>query len=66
MKKPAESKPLIACLVSQVLKDHHPKLGLLQRVVSVLLYGNGVSKQVLTQLVVIFISATMHHRYSIV
>lgn len=44
VKKPAESKPLIACLASQILKDHHP--GLLQRTVSVLLYGNGVNKQV--------------------
>ena len=45
MKRPG-SKPLLACIASQLLKDNHPKLGLMQRSLSVLLYGNGVNKHV--------------------
>ena len=39
-------KALICFAISMVLKWRVPKLGLAQRVVSVLLYGNGASKQV--------------------
>ena len=46
VKKPDECRPLMACVVSQVLKDRHPKLGLVQRAVSILLYGNGSPKKV--------------------
>ena len=49
VKKPAISKPFISCLASQLVKDRHPKLGLMQRAVSVMLYGNGSSKQVRIQ-----------------
>ena len=42
----SQSKPFIASLACQLLKDNHPKLGLMQRAVSVLLYGNGTSKHV--------------------
>lgn len=41
-----QSKPFISSLACQLLKDNHPKLGLMQRAVSVLLYGNGTSKHV--------------------
>ena len=37
---------MIACVASQVLKDGHPKLGLVQRAISILLYGNGSPKKV--------------------
>lgn len=46
VKKPRESKPFIASLACQLVKDGHPQLGLLQRAVSVLLYANGTSKNV--------------------
>lgn len=39
-------KALICFAISMVIKWRAPKLGLVQRVVSVLLYGNGASKQV--------------------
>jgi len=42
---PKKSKPLICMLASQILKSRHPQLGLVQRVVSVLLYGNSTAKQ---------------------
>ena len=41
-----ESQPFISSLACQLIKDHHPKLELMQRAVSVLLYGNGTSKHV--------------------
>ena len=41
-----KSQPFISSLACQLIKDHHPKLGLMQRAVSVLLYGNGTSKHV--------------------
>ena len=45
VKRSIHSKPFIACLASQLLKDGHPKLGLMQRAVAIFLYGNGSSKQ---------------------
>ncbi len=46
MKSAAKSRPVIACIASQLVKDGHPKLGLAQRAISIFLYGNGASKQV--------------------
>ena len=46
VKNPRDSKPFIASLACQLIKDGHPQLGLLQRAVSVLLYANGTSKSV--------------------
>ena len=43
---PTKKKPLLCLLASQLLKQRHPKLGLVQRAMSVLLYGNGTNKQV--------------------
>lgn len=44
--KPSQHVPLICLIVSQLLKARHKKMGLVQRAVSVMLYGNGASKQV--------------------
>ena len=46
VKKPATSKPFISCMASQLLKDGHPKLGLMQRGVSAMLHKNRSCKQV--------------------
>lgn len=46
VRNPVNSKPFIASIACQLLKDSHPKLGLMQRAVSVMLYGNGTSKNV--------------------
>ncbi len=43
---PSKKKPLICFLVSQILKQRYPKLGLVQRAISIALYGNGTNKQV--------------------
>lgn len=40
-----ESKPFLCFLASMLLKKRLPKMGLVQRAVSLLLYGNGTSKQ---------------------
>lgn len=45
---PTKKKPLLCMLASQLLKQRHPQLGLVQRAMSVLLYGNGTNKQVRT------------------
>ena len=41
-----EKKPLLCFLASQLLKAHNQHMGLVQRAVSIMLYGNGTSKQV--------------------
>ena len=46
VKKTSESSAFMASLACQILKDQHPKLGLMQRAVSVMLYSYGTSKQV--------------------
>ena len=46
VKQPAKKKPLLCCLASQLLKSRHQRLGLVQRAVSVMMYGNGTAKQV--------------------
>jgi len=43
---PSKKKPLLCFLASQLLKQRYQKLGLVQRAVSVLMYGNGTNKQV--------------------
>lgn len=45
---PSEKKPLLCLLASQLLKQRYPKLCLVQRAISALLYGNGTNKQVIT------------------
>ena len=44
----AQWKPLICLIVSQLVKSRHQRLGLVQSAVSMMLYGNGSSKQVIT------------------
>ena len=43
---PKVGKPLLCFFVSLILKHRSPKLCLVQRAISVLLYGNGSSKEV--------------------
>ena len=42
----AHHKPLLCTIASQLLKCKYPKMGLVQRAISVMLYGNSVAKQV--------------------
>ena len=44
--QPSDRKPLLCFIASQILKARHQRLCLVQRAVSVMLYGNGASKQV--------------------
>ena len=44
--RPTEQRPLLCLVASQLLKSRHQRLGLVQQVVSIMLYGNGSSKQV--------------------
>lgn len=46
LKRPDEHKPLICFLASAILKERSPRVCLVQRVISVLLYGNGTNKEV--------------------
>ena len=39
-------KPLLCLVVSMILKSRHQRMGLVQKVVSVMMFGNGSSKQV--------------------
>ena len=42
-----ERKPFLSFLASQILmKSHNMHMGLVQRAVSIMLYGNGTSKEV--------------------
>lgn len=45
--RPSQHKPLICLVVSQLLKSRHQRMGLVQRAVSIMLYGNGSNKQVI-------------------
>ena len=45
---PIEHKPLLCQVASQILKSRHQRMGLVQRAVSIMLYGNGTNKQVCT------------------
>lgn len=42
---PEDDKPLLCLIVSMLLKRWLPKMGLVQRALSLVLYGNGTSKQ---------------------
>ena len=44
--KSVEQKPLECLIASQLLKCRHPEMALVQRAVSVMMYGNNVQKQV--------------------
>ncbi len=44
--KPEDHKPLICTIASQLLKCRHQHLSLVQRAISVMLYGHGTHKQV--------------------
>ena len=48
VQRPAEQKPLLCFLASQLLKSRHHHMGLVQRAVSVMMYGNATAKQVIT------------------
>lgn len=59
------NKPLTCFIISQILKQRLPCMGLVQRAISVLLYGNGASKQVLLQWYVNVIVLEYFFRYII-
>ena len=40
------TKPILCLLASQLLKGRHQHIGLVQRAVSVMMYGHGTAKQV--------------------
>ena len=42
----SERSPLICLLASMIIKSRHNHMGLLQKAVSIMLYGNGTAKQV--------------------
>lgn len=46
VQQPANKKPLLCSVASQLLKARHQHMGLVQRAVSVMMYGNGTAKQV--------------------
>lgn len=48
------NKPLICLLIAMILKRNHQRMSLVQRIMSIFLYGNGVHKQV--HYIAIFIS----------
>ena len=50
---------LVSVIISMLLKKRFPKMGILQRAISVLLYGNGCSKQVC--LCLIFVSCNFQY-----
>lgn len=43
---PTEHKPLLCFVASQLLKSRHQRMGLVQRAISIMLYGHGTAKQV--------------------
>ena len=45
--QPVKRIPLLCFVASILLKSHYQRLGLVQRAISVMLYGNGSSKQVI-------------------
>ena len=44
--KPEDKKPLLCTVVSMILKKRRNSMALVQKAVSVVLYGNGVGKKV--------------------
>lgn len=61
--KPESRLPLICMIASQLLKCRHRQLCLVQRAVSVMLYGNGTSKQV--QLVYVMCHSIVYALYTL-
>ncbi len=59
-RRPHERVPLMCMIASQLLKCRHQRLYLVQRAVSIMLYGNGTAKQVFYLNVHIIIHAYMH------
>ena len=63
VKKPAKKAPLIIILASQLLKSCHQHMGLVQRAVSIMLYGNGAAKQVsIMYIAIIYFTTSMFIR----
>ena len=62
--KPLERRPLISFIASLILRTRHQQLCLVQRAVSVMLYGNGVGKQVYTSCILNYqtraVSSSLH------
>ncbi len=54
--RPAQQRPLLGLLISQLLKSRHQRMGLVQRAISLMLYGNGAGKQVRPCIVYTFLS----------
>ena len=46
LKQPDKNKSLISLIASMIVKRQSPKLGLVHRTISILLYWNGTSKEV--------------------
>ena len=46
VKRPSLKRPLLCALCSQLLNSQHQHMGLVQRAISIMLYGNGTAKQV--------------------
>lgn len=46
VQQPKDNKPLLCFIACQLLKSRHQHMGLVQRAVSVMLYGSGTAKQV--------------------
>ena len=70
--KPEDKKPLLCTIVAMILKNRRNSMALVQRAVSVVLYGNGVGKKVqiymnfkiqFTALNVTFIPSLYTYRY---
>ena len=53
--KSVEHKPLQCLIASQLLKCRHPKMGLVQQAISVMLYGNSIAKQVHNYKLIIYL-----------
>lgn len=52
IKQPTNKKSLICMVASQLLKSCNQSMGLVQRAVSVMMYGNGTAKQVSPSIIV--------------
>lgn len=52
--RPTENIVFICLLASQILKSRHSQLGLVQRAISVMLYGHGTSKQVGVAILIVY------------
>ena len=59
--KSSQNAPLLCLIGSMILKSQHQHMGLVQRAISVMMYGYGTSKQVNKQVTSIFLK----HGYKI-